>query len=207
MTDADSSDPRAPGRHCARRLAAGVVLVLLAIVVFAGSRLAAHGQRHAYDPGSVPPASYHLTAGRVYQLSSHHSVAELTAAGLIGQSATPSCVVSPVSSPETQQPLTLLSTREEERVLHLFATFAVSSTGRFSVSCPAIAQLFGDDVFVDDADDAPADLAAVLMVVATVLGFVGVCAAVSGGYRLTGADSQASEQAAVDVTEGSVEPA
>jgi hypothetical protein len=156
------------------RLASGVGLLLLAIVVFAGSRLVAASQRHAYDPGATPPSTYHLTAGKTYQLSSSKSVAQLKKAGVLGNL---SCAAT--SDGTGQQPVTVLSTMDDDRDLHMFATAKVASTGDLHVSCSAIS-----DVFIDDADNAAPDLSAILSLLATGLGLLGVIAAASGGYAL-----------------------
>ncbi|HEX8092989.1 hypothetical protein [Jatrophihabitans sp.] len=153
-------------------LAAGAVLVMLALVLFAGSRVVAAGQRHAYDPAANPPPAYHVTAGKTYQLSSTRSVAELKKAGLLGDLA---CFIT--SSTGEQTPLTLASTAEDDRNLHLFATMVAPSTGEVHLSCTGI-----PDVFVDDADNAAPDRSALLMVLSIVAGLLGVIAACSGGY-------------------------
>jgi hypothetical protein len=172
MTATESA--AAPRSGAATRLAAGVVLLLVAIVVFAASRLVAAGQSHAYDPGTSPPPSYNLTAGTTYQLSSSTPVAELKKAALLGNL---SC--SATSGGAEQQPVTVLSTMDDDRDLHVFATARVATTGDLHVSCTGISE-----VFIDDADNAAPDRSAVLMLLATGLALLGVIAACSGGYEL-----------------------
>ncbi|MDQ1744468.1 MAG: hypothetical protein QOE23_2807 [Pseudonocardiales bacterium] len=162
-----------PGRRQAgTRIAAGVALLLLAVVLFGGSRVVAAGQRHAYDPGASPPASYALTAGTTYQLSSARSVAELKAAGLLSDL---TCFLT--SGTGEQLPLSLASTADDDRNLHVFATLVAPSTARVHLSCTGIA-----DVFVDDADSAGPDRSAVLLLASIGAGLVGVITACSGGY-------------------------
>lgn len=154
------------------RVAAGVALLLLAVVLFGASRVVAAGQRHAYDPGASPPATYALTAGSTYQLSSARSVAELKAAGLLSNLA---CFLT--SGTGEQVPLALASTADDDRNLHVFATLVAPSTGRVHLSCTGIA-----DVFVDDADSAGPDRSALLLLASMLAGLLGVIAACSGGY-------------------------
>jgi hypothetical protein len=148
------------------------VLILLALVLFGGSRVVAAGQRHAYDPAAAPPPAYHLTAGKTYQLSSARSVAELKKAGLLGNMA---CSVT--SGTGQQTPVTLASTADDDRNLHFFATMVAPLTGEGRLSCTGI-----PEVFVDDADNAAPDRSALLVLLSIVAGLLGVIAACSGGY-------------------------
>lgn len=161
------------GQRAGSRLAAGIALLLLAVVLFGGSRVIAAGQRHAYDPGASPPATYSLTAGKVYQLSAAKSVAELKAAGLLSDLG---CYQTSVTGEQT--PLALASTADDDRNLHVFATLVAPSTGPVRLSCTGIA-----DVFIDDADNAGPDRSAVLLLASMLAGLLGVIAACSGGYR------------------------
>jgi hypothetical protein len=173
MPGAESGSPK-PGARGGSRLAAGVALLLLALVLFGGSRVVAAGQQHAYDPAATPPPSYRLTAGQTYQLSSARPVAELKQAGVLPNLA---CFIT--SGSGTPTPLALASTTDDDRNLHIFATMVAPSTGQFRLSCTGIAE-----VFVDDADDAEPDLSALLVLLSIAVGLLGVIAACSGGYAL-----------------------
>ncbi|MDQ1740274.1 MAG: hypothetical protein QOE53_1926 [Pseudonocardiales bacterium] len=153
-------------------LAAGAVLLVLALVLFASSRVVAAGQRHAYDPAANPPPAYHLTAGKTYQLSATRSVAELKKAGQLSELA---CFAT--TSTGVQTPVTLASTAEDDRNLHLFATMVAPSTGEYHLSCTGI-----PEVFIDDADNTAPDRSAPLVLLAIVVGLLAVIAACSGGY-------------------------
>ncbi|HEX8304940.1 MAG TPA: hypothetical protein VF612_08675 [Jatrophihabitans sp.] len=166
------SGGRPPRDRSAARLAAGAVLLVLALVLFASARVVAAGQRHAYDPAANPPPAYHLTAGKTYQLSSTRSVAELKKAGLLTDLA---CYAT--TSTGVQTPVALASTAEDDRNLHLFATMVAPSTGEYRLSCTGIPQ-----VFVDDADNAAPDRSAPLVLLSILVGLLGVIAACSGGY-------------------------
>jgi hypothetical protein len=157
----------------------GVVLILIAIVVYAASQFIAGRQRHAYDPGASPPSSYHLTAGKKYQLSSAGGVSELKKERVLSSVTTPVCNQAAATGKEVG--LKLDSTNDDDRDLHVFAAFTATQTGDFHISCLRIS-----DVFVDDADNSPSDFAGALLLLATLLGLIGAIAAVSGGYQLSG---------------------
>jgi hypothetical protein len=161
-----------PRARAGTTLAAGVALLLLALVLFGASRVVAAGQQHAYDPSATPPPSYRLTAGQTYQLSSARPVAELKQAGVLPNLA---CFIT--SGSGAPSPLALASTTDDDRNLHVFATMVAPSTGQFRLSCTGIA-----GVFVDDADDAEPDRSALLVLLSIAVGLLGVIATCSGGY-------------------------
>lgn len=174
------SAPPAPGselgsRAALSRLGIGVLLMLVAALVFAGSRYVAGHQHHAYDPGAAPPASFQLTAGKVYQLSSSTPTKDLIDRGTLS---TLACSWSADGQLDNQLPVT--STLNDERNRFQFALFAAPVSGAVQLSCSDIPA-----VFVDDADNASPDWSALLLVLATFLGLVGAILAVSGGYQLT----------------------
>lgn len=179
---------REPRDRSGVRLAAGVALLLLALLLFAGSRVVAAGQRHAYDPAANPPPAYHLTAGKTYQLSSTRSVSELKKAGLLADLA---CFAT--SSTGTRAPVTLASTAEDDRNLHLFATMVAAGTGEYHLSCTGI-----PDVFIDDADNAAPDRSALLVLLSIAAGLLGAIAACSGGYARSRPAGDPGQAAAVD---------
>jgi hypothetical protein len=164
-----------PQRVALARLAIGVLLLLITIVLFAGSRLVASSQQHSYDPGATPPASYRLIAGRTYQLSSPTGVAALQKAGRLTRL---ECYWS--TDGQLLNPLTIVETLTDERDLQTFGTFTAPGTGPFQITCNGI-----DKVFVDDASNSGADTSALLMLMTIALGVLGVAATVSGAYELS----------------------
>ena len=82
-----------------------------------------------------------------------------------------------------QNPLAIISTKDDDRDLHVFATFQAPDSGSFHISCTGFA-----GVFVDDADDSPTDVSAALLILATVLAVVGVVGVLSGAYSLRPVD-------------------
>ncbi|UQX89917.1 hypothetical protein M6D93_07900 [Jatrophihabitans telluris] len=181
-----------------RRLVAGIVALLVALVLLAGARLMSNAQLHAYDRGATPQGTYRLTAGKTYQLSAAQSVGTLTAEGVLGTGLDLNCVARAASGAQNQLPIE--STKDDARNLHLFATFRAADSGRFHIACNGL-----DQVFVDDADDAARDYSGLLTVLASVLGAIGVALVFSGGYRLSepgsDRDEDASERARVETAE------
>jgi hypothetical protein len=171
------TDSRPPRVSAGTRLGTGIVLVLLALVCFGASRLAAHSQRHAYSRGATPPPTYRLNAGTVYQLSAAKGVEGLTKDGVISAGTKPSCFWS--SNGGVENPVTVVSTKDDPRDLHVFETFKVPSSGEFHISCRGIS-----DVFVDDAENSSHDLSGLLVLLSLLIGVVGFAATLSGGYTL-----------------------
>ncbi|HEX2904043.1 MAG TPA: hypothetical protein VHO01_11365 [Jatrophihabitans sp.] len=169
-------DALAGDRAALVRLAAGVVLGLLGVLVFAGSRYAAAQQNHAYDPGAVPPASFRVTAGKTYQLSSTTPTRQLIAQAALS---TLACTWTGDGRLENQLPVT--SVLNDERNRFEFALFEAPISGSIQIRCAGMPA-----VFVDDADDSSPDWAGLLLIVATLFGLAGGVLAVQGGYQLTG---------------------
>jgi hypothetical protein len=159
------------------RLGIGISLVLIALVCFGTSRLVEHSERHAYVKGATPPPTYRLKALETYQLSTAGGVKGLLKAGVIGPGITPVCFSS--TDGGVQLPITVVSTKDDERSLHVFATFQMAGSGNFHISCQGIAE-----VFVDDAEDAGRDYSALFVVLSCLIGLVGGALALSGAYGL-----------------------
>jgi hypothetical protein len=160
-------------RNAIAQLATGIVVGLLAVVVFAGSRFVAANSHHAYDPGARPPPSFAVAAGRTYQLSSAESVQRLTATGVLSNLG---CTWSAVGRDDADQ-LPITSTLSDDRNLHTFALFAAPVTGSITIRCNGL-----DRVLVDDAEDSKPDYSALLMLISTGLALAGAVLAVAGGY-------------------------
>lgn len=190
MTD-DTSEQR-PVDLPNARLAVGVVLVLLAITFLGLAKLVSGAQRHAYDPHATPPATYSVTAGRDYQLSSSKGVEALVKSGVIAAGAKPNCVAT--GEDGVQTPMPLESVRDDPRDLHVFADWHSTITDQVHISCSGVPA-----VFLDDADDSPPDYSAPLTVLAAVLGAAGVVMVASGAY------ARLSEPADVEMAERAVD--
>ena len=174
------------------RLTVGVVLVLLAITFMGTAKLVSGAQRHAYDPHATPPATYAVTAGQDYQLSSSKGVEALDKSGAIATGAQPRCVTT--SEDGVQTPMQLDSVRDDPRDLHVFASWHSTITDQVHISCNGVPA-----VFLDDADDSPPDYSAPLIVLATLLGAIGVVMIASGAY------ARLSEPSDVEMAERAVD--
>lgn len=174
MAEASASWP-ADARGALSRLGAGIALILFAVVLLAGSRFLSSRQQHAYDVDPTPRASYSVTAGIVYQLSSATPAKQLIRSGVLG---TLGCTWSADGQVDNQ--LAISSILTDERNRHQFALFVAPVTGPISITCRDVRT-----VFVDDADDAGPDRAAGPMLLATIVGLVGGMLTVSGGYDIT----------------------
>ncbi|HJQ02211.1 MAG TPA: hypothetical protein VJ851_11460 [Jatrophihabitans sp.] len=172
MTDGPPAEPSR--RDALVRPAAGVALLLLAVLVYALSRLLASGQSHSYDPGASPPAGARLIAGKQYELSSPTLVSTLRKRGLLDSL---SCSWSGTGGVQYQ--VNVVSIMNDDRNLRTFAAVTAPATGRFQVSCIGI-----DRVFVDDAEDSSRDTSAAVLLLSALIGVLGVPLAVSGWYRL-----------------------
>lgn len=190
-----SADGGQPANRASRRLAAGVVLVLLAITCLGLAKLVAGAQRHAYDAHATPPATYSVTAGRDYQLSTSAGVDALVKSGVIANGAQPSCLA--IGEDGVQTPLQLDSVRDDPRDLHVFANWHSAITDQVHIACNGVPA-----VFLDDADDSPPDYSAPLILLAAVLGVIGVVLLASGAYA---AASGTSEPADVEMAERPVD--
>lgn len=167
-------DTPSDGRDALVRLAVGVVLILLAVLVYGVSRFLASGQTHSYDPGASPPTTVRLIAGKQYQLSTPVGVATMRKRGQLDAL---SCYWS--TDGNLQNPLQVQQTSSDDRDLHTFATVIAPSSGRLQIGCTGI-----DRVFVDDAEGSGRDVSAAVVLLSVLVGIAGVPLAVSGWYRL-----------------------
>lgn len=155
-----------------RRLALGVLLLVLAALAWAAQAFAAASAGHSWDAGSRPPATVHLTAGRSYALSTSGGSAALVTVHASTQPSL-SCTYAGAARPTTALDVRALA--YDQRVTHEIATFTSPVTGDVSVGCADLGA-----VFVDDADDAGADYAGVLVIAGAVLALGGVALTLSG---------------------------
>jgi hypothetical protein len=160
-----------------RRLGAGLVLIAVALVAAALGRGMAGREHHAYDPNAVPLSSYQLSIGRTYQLSASGGVRALQSSGLL-DGVDPTCFAASVSAAGgagQPVPLALSSTKDDPRDLHVFATFQISASGRYVITCNLL-----DKVFIDDADNSEPGYSTALVLLAALAGALGVGCALSG---------------------------
>jgi hypothetical protein len=152
--------------------------LLLVSAAFLGLwQVADRSQDHSYNPGATPPTTFALTAGKQYQLSTVDGPAALAGAGSTsGQLCTWS-----VDGSDPQR-LAVSGLPPDSRSTHVVATFVAPSGGDVHVDCPT----FGA-VWVDDADDAPADVAGGFLVLAVITLTSGVVLGLTALYRRSAA--------------------
>lgn len=146
-------------------LAAVASVLLIGGVLFAAlCRVAAGTEDHSYAPGAVPPATVGLTEGHSYRISVPGGVTALRQHGLA-----PLLLRCDWSARGTAaQPLPVQAEGASTKATDVIATFTAPSTGALRISCAG-----WGPVFVDDADDAQADLSGYLLLACMVLFLAG----------------------------------
>lgn len=149
--------------------------LLLSSFAFLGLwQIADDSQNHAYNPGAMPPTMVALTAGKQYQLSTadgpealaaqHRNTVRDACTWSEGGSAPQNLAVTPVAS--------------DSRSTHVVATFIAPASGDLHIACP----VWGA-VWVDDADDAPTDLAGLFLLLGVITLTSGVILGLTALYR------------------------
>jgi hypothetical protein len=135
------------------------VLLLLGIGCAAGYRVAASGEHHSFAASGVPPASSEVTTGKTYFVAVPGGVDAFRRAGLDADH-----LQCQWAAPDAgAQLLAVVPLGSSTKATDAIATFLAPYTGRMSVTCVG-----WGPVFIDDADDAPADYAGVLLLLATI---------------------------------------
>jgi hypothetical protein len=134
--------------------------LLLTSIAFLGLwRIADDTQNHAYNPGATPPTMVALTAGRQYQLSTADGPDGLAARRV--DTVRDACAWSAAGS--APQTLAITPVASDSRSTHVVATFVAPASGDLHIACP----VWGA-VWVDDANDAPIDLAGLFLLLAVI---------------------------------------
>jgi hypothetical protein len=142
-----------------RIAAAAVVLLALGIVLAGLSRVVAGTEHHSFAPGAVPPSSVHVTSGHQYRLSVPGGVDALSARGT--DPSTLRCRWS--SAGRATNTLDIEASGADTKATNVIASFTAPATGAIHVDCTGWGA-----VFVDDADNASADLAGLFLVLCVV---------------------------------------
>ena len=162
-------------RHAepSRRAASAIVLLALGVVFAVLYRISDGSESHSYNRGALAPRSVHVTAGKLYEVSTPGGVAGLQRRGLSVQLKT--CTYQGAGAGA----LSLTPLGADTRTVHAVATFVSPVTGQLSIDCPGLPQ----GTFVDDADDAGADPAGLFLLLATVGFTVGSALGLSALYN------------------------
>lgn len=141
-------------------------------------RVLSQSEHHAYSASGTPPKTVHLTAGNQYILSVRGGAKALADRGV--SSTTPNCTWS-VDGAEPQA-LTVSAGGSSAKGTNAVATFIAPYTGDVHIECAG----FGG-IYVDDADNSPADTAGWYLfagvLVLAVGGALGVSAARDAAVR------------------------
>jgi hypothetical protein len=152
------------------RAIVATVLVAFGVVLLALFRIVSGTQHQAYSIGAVPPAAAHVTAANTYHLSVRGGVKALIKRGLdVG---TAQCEWSVDGS--AKQALTVTASGRSTKATNVVATFVAPYTGNIRVDCTGWGAMY-----IDDADDTPADVSGWFLVAGTVLLAVGVALGLS----------------------------
>jgi len=155
-TDLDRSDPAALAgvdlmpAPSSRKAVAATILIILGIGL-AALALLAHGSERLSYGGSQPSQYVHLTAGRTYTLAVPGGIKAMNDKG-IEQASIPCAMTFADGRPS--QNLELTAESADSRAINVFARFTSAVTAQVHIECADLGT-----VFVDDADDAPHDLA------------------------------------------------
>ncbi len=182
-----SATPRvaAPGQ-----LWAGILLVVLAVLLWGGRGVLSAGQKHSWDSGATPPATVSLTGGHSYTLSTSGGVVALVERQ---GSVEPTASCTATDSSGASEELAVATQSDDPRVLHVIGRFTAARDERVSITCED-----AGPVFVDDADDAHADRAGTVTLLMIVLFTAGVILSLNGAYRYTEAYAAAVAERPVD---------
>ena len=161
-----------------RRIAVVAIVsvgLLLSSIAFLGLwQIADDSQSHAYNPGAVPPTMVALTAGKQYQISTADGPEPL--AGRHTSTLKDACTWSEGGS--APQTLAVTPVASDSRSTHVVATFIAPASGDLHIACP----VWGA-VWVDDADDAPTDLAGLFLLLGVITLTSGVILGLTALYR------------------------
>ncbi|GAB2474706.1 hypothetical protein [Jatrophihabitans fulvus] len=131
-----------------RRLAVAVLLTVLGLLLWVGSRLIATGGEHSWDPGASAPSSYEFDAGRTYSIAIPGGVGALRDRGLALTDL--ACTFTPVGGAPASLALTVES--DGTRAVNRLARFAAPQGGRAAVQCPGAGAIFVDDAVDSEPD-------------------------------------------------------
>jgi hypothetical protein len=152
-----------PANPIARRAAIAAVLLLVGVALAAGYRVVSGTQRQAFSVGAVPPSSSRVTEGKTYQLAVPGGVTALQKHRV--NVTTPQCEWSLGGS--GNQLLQVTASGPNTKAINVVGTFVSPVTGDIHVDCAGWGAMY-----IDDADNAPADVAGWLLVLAVLaLGF------------------------------------
>jgi hypothetical protein len=166
----------------ARRAVVATMLLLLGVGLAAAYRVVSGTQRQAFSVGAVPPTGSQVTEGKTYQLAVPGGVASLTKRGITITA--PQCEWSVGGS--GAQVLQVSPGGADTKAINVVATFVSPVTGNIHVDCAGWGAMY-----IDDADNAAADVAGWFLVLAVIALSVGAGIGVSA-MRMAGDEAASS---------------
>jgi len=162
----------------ARRAIVAAILLLAGLGFAAVYRVVSGTEHQSYSAGAVPPASSHVTAGKTYELAVPGGVATLKRNG--ANVTSPQCEWSLPGS--GSQLLQATAGGADTKAINVVATFVSPVTGNIRVDCSGWGAMY-----IDDADNTPADTAGWFLLLAVLSLAVGAGLGVSA-LRMAGED-------------------
>jgi hypothetical protein len=157
------------------RLAApATLLVLLGLFLFGLAKVVSAGEHHSYVAGATAPSAVRVTEGRSYEISVHGGVPSLLARGV--DIKTPQCTWS-IGSAQAQA-LQVSPENDDTKATNTVASFVAPASAQISIDCAGWGSLF-----VDDADNAPGDIAGTLLIGGIIALTIGALLALSAARQ------------------------
>jgi hypothetical protein len=161
---------RTETRGVARRALVAIGLLVAGLALAASYRVVSGTEHTAYASGGLPATGAQVTEGKTYGLSVPGGVDELRKRGANVNS--PECSWSVPGG--ASQVLSAQASGADTKAINVVATFTSPVTGPIAVTCAGWGAMY-----IDDADNAPADVAGWLLVLAVIALTVGVGLGVS----------------------------
>jgi hypothetical protein len=144
---------------------AGMLLTLAGLVLWVLYRVQAGSEAHSFAPGALAPRTVHITQGHTYHLAIPGGVNAELARGV--DSKVLQCTIS--GSGHSASGLAITAEDSGTKAINQIASFFGPFTGDAHIYCTSL-----PPVFVDDADNAKADVSGFWLVLATICLTVGV---------------------------------
>jgi len=180
MEETLEQDPMA-NRHVAaprprsRAAVLAVLLLALGIIFAALYRVENSREHHSYNAGAQAPFAVQVTGGKQYEISTPGGVKRLAKHGIAGGNVTCTYQTGAGVAPQN---LAVTALGSDTRTVHAVATFVAPISGALHIACGGLSS-----VFVDDADNAPADPAGLFILLTTISLTAGAALGMSVLYR------------------------
>jgi hypothetical protein len=162
------------------RAAAATGLIIAGLLLAALYRIVSSSEHHSFSAGPVAPNTAHVTQGKQYTLSTPGGVKRLKQHGI--EVTTPQCEWSVGGS--ASQALTVTAAGEFTKASNVVATFVAPFTGDLHFDC-----LGWGPMYVDNADNASADIAGWSLLLAVIMLTAGVALGLAA-LRSAGVESE-----------------